>query len=120
VRFAVRAFKHLALAMALGLTATVLAGGLPRLPNDRALPRGADSPGVVTFRHSSHVDPAKPDCTTCHPSLFPILHRSEAQAAPALKHKDMEKGFACGKCHDGKNAHGFDDCATCHAVPKER
>jgi c(7)-type cytochrome triheme protein len=103
--------------LTLSLTGTALAGGLPRLPNDRALPQGKDSPGVVTFRHATHVDAGKPDCTTCHPSLFPILHRV---AAPPLKHKDMEKGVACGKCHDGKSAHGFDDCATCHVVPKER
>ena len=104
--------------LTLGLTGVALAGSLPRLPKDRALPQGTDSPGVVTFRHASHVDQAKPDCTTCHPALFPILHHSDAGAA--LKHKDMEKGSACGKCHDGKSAHGFDDCATCHAVPKER
>ncbi len=111
--------KLLVLVMALSLAGAALAGNLPRLPKDRAFPQGTDSPGVVTFRHASHVDQTRPDCTTCHPSLFPILHRSEAQA-PKLKHKDMERGFACGKCHDGKSAHGFDDCATCHAVPKER
>ena len=114
-----RRLRLLALVTTLSLTGAVLAGGPPRLPNDRALPQGTDSPGVVTFRHSSHVDQAKPDCTACHPALFPILH-SKAQAAPKLKHKDMEKGVACGVCHDGKSAHGFDDCATCHAVPKER
>jgi len=112
--------RLLAILLALGFTGAVLSAGLPRLPGDRALPQGADSPGVVTFRHTSHVDPERPDCTTCHPALFPILHRSETQAVPRLKHKDMEKGVACGKCHDGKSAHGFDDCATCHAVPKER
>ena len=115
-----RHLRFFALVMTLSLAGAVLAANLPRLPSDRALPQGTDSPGVVTFRHASHVDEAKPDCTTCHPSLFPILHRSEAQAARRLTHKQMEKGVACGKCHDGKSAHGFDDCATCHAVPKER
>lgn len=113
----IRAFAAL---LTLSMTGAILAGGLPRLPNDRALPQGTDSPGVVTFRHSSHVDAAKPDCTTCHPSLFPILSRSADQAAPRFTHAKMEKGVACGKCHDGKSAHGFEDCATCHAVPKER
>jgi len=27
---------------------------------------------------------------------------------------DMEKGKSCGSCHDGKSAHGLDDCGTCH------
>jgi c(7)-type cytochrome triheme protein len=106
--------------LTLGLTGTVLAGSLPRLPNDRPLPQGDGSPGVVTFSHASHVDAGKPDCTTCHPALFPILSRSANQAAPRFTHAKMEKGVACGKCHDGKSAHGFDDCATCHAAPKER
>jgi c(7)-type cytochrome triheme protein len=74
----------------------------------------------VTFRHTSHVDGKKPDCTTCHPALFSILPPSPARAAVAFKHAEMEKGAACGKCHDGKSARGFDDCVTCHAVPKER
>jgi c(7)-type cytochrome triheme protein len=115
-----RRLRLFALLMTLSLAGAVLAGALPRLPKDRTLPQGTDSPGVVTFRHASHVDQAKPDCTTCHPALFPILPRSEARAAPGLRHKDMENGVACGKCHDGKSAHGFEDCATCHAVPKER
>jgi c(7)-type cytochrome triheme protein len=111
---------HLTAALlTLGLTATVLAGGLPRLPKDRPLPQGDGSPGVVTFRHLTHVDGAKPDCTTCHPALFSILP-SATRRALALKHADLEKGAACGRCHDGKSAHGFEDCATCHAVPKER
>jgi c(7)-type cytochrome triheme protein len=112
--------RLLATLLTLSLTGAVLAGNLPRLPQDRALPQGTDSPGVVTFRHATHVDAGKPDCTSCHPALFPILHRSAAQPAPKLTHKGMEQGAGCGKCHDGKSAHGFDDCATCHAVPKER
>lgn len=91
------------------------AGSLPNLPKDKALPQGADSPGVVTFRHTSHVDAARPDCTTCHPVLFPIVKRTASSAAPAaIRHADMEKGKSCGSCHDGKSAHGLDDCGTCH------
>ena len=74
----------------------------------------------MTFRHATHVDASKPDCTTCHPTLFGILPPSKARAALSLKHADMEKGAACGKCHDGKSAHSFEDCASCHDVPKER
>lgn len=113
-------FRLPAVLLALGVTATVLAGGLPRLPKDRPLPQGEGSPGVVTFRHATHVDAGKPDCTPCHPSPFSILPASAPRTALSLKHADMEKGATCGKCHDGKSAHSFEDCATCHAAPKER
>ena len=91
------------------------AASLPKLPADRALPLGDGSPGVVTFRHESHLDSARPDCTACHSRLFPILKSAKR---PVLKHADMEKGKLCGACHDGKSAHGFDDCTSCHAEPK--
>src|SRR5450756_1646954 len=58
----------------LGLAGTVLAGSLRRLPNDRPLPQGDGSPGVVTFSHASHVDAGKPDCTTCHPAPVSYTH----------------------------------------------
>lgn len=97
------------------LSATLLAGALPNLPKEKALPQGDGSPGVVTFRHDSHVDASRPDCTTCHPTLFPIVKRTASSAAPAaIRHADMEKGKSCGSCHDGKSAHGLDDCGTCH------
>lgn len=101
--------------VALGLAAAVAAGSLPKLPADYALPQGPDSPGVVTFSHASHVDAAKPACTACHPGLFRILAKgSPAQGGPRITHKEMEAGRQCGACHDGKAAHGLDDCASCH------
>jgi c(7)-type cytochrome triheme protein len=97
------------------LSSALLAGTLPNLPKEKALPQGDGSPGVVTFRHDSHVDASRPDCTTCHPTLFPIVKRTAPSAAPAaIRHADMEKGKSCGSCHDGKSAHGLDDCGTCH------
>jgi len=97
------------------LSSTLLLGALPNLPKEKALPQGDGSPGVVTFRHDSHVDASHPDCTTCHPNLFSIIKRTAASAAPAaIRHADMEKGKSCGSCHDGKSAHGLDDCGTCH------
>lgn len=97
------------------LSSTLLAGALPNLPKEKTLPQGDGSPGVVTFRHDSHVDASRPDCTTCHPTLFPIVKRTASSAAPAaIRHADMEKGKSCGSCHDGKSAHGLDDCGTCH------
>lgn len=96
----------------LGLSAAALAGGLPKLPKEAALPQGTDSPGVVAFRHESHVDAARPDCTGCHPGTFRILKSTKAKP---ITHADMEKGRACGSCHDGKAAFGLaDDCAACH------
>lgn len=107
--------RFAAAALLIALSSTLLAGSLPNLPKEKALPQGPDSPGVVTFRHDSHVDAARPDCTTCHPTLFPILKRTATSAAPAaIRHADMQKGKSCGSCHDGKSAHGLDDCGTCH------
>ena len=110
--------RFLAVTLLLALLSTPLAGALPNLPKDIALPQGDGSPGVVTFRHNDHVDASQPDCTPCHPKLFSIVKRTASSAAPAaIRHVDMEKGKGCGSCHDGKSAHGlWDDCHTCHKV----
>jgi c(7)-type cytochrome triheme protein len=94
--------------------APVMADDLPRLPAARKLPQTGDSPGVVTFDHEMHVDPAKPACLSCHPRLFSILGRSAATRERTIRHAAMEKGEACGACH-GKHAFGFEDCTMCHA-----
>jgi c(7)-type cytochrome triheme protein len=110
-----RTGKLVTLAAGAALLAVVgLAAGLPKLPKDRALPRSEDSPGVVTFSHVSHVDAARPDCTTCHPRLFTMGVGPRPAAAVRIRHEDMEQGRLCGACHDGKAAHGLDDCAACH------
>ena len=93
-------------------TVALCGADLPKLPKDLVLPRSADSPGVVTFRHSTHVDSGRPDCSGCHPGTFKIL-RSTARKE-VIKHATMEKGKLCGKCHDGKSATGLDSCETCH------
>jgi len=97
----------------------VTAGGvalaeLPRLPRDLPLVKSADSPGVVVFRHESHVDEARPACIACHPQRFSILGKAGEERRPAVTHAAMEKGQACGACH-GKGAFGFEDCTMCHA-----
>jgi c(7)-type cytochrome triheme protein len=107
--------------LTLGLSGSLLAASLPHLPKDLPLQQGKESPGIVMFRHGTHVDSARPDCTTCHPALFPILEKDAARRpGPIVTHAVMEKGGLCGSCHDGKKAHGFDDCATCHETPKGR
>ena len=92
-----------------------LADGLPRLPQPLSMPQSGESPGVVTFRHDSHVDAKQPACLTCHPRRFSILGRSAEKKPAAIKHATMEKGDACGACH-GKQAFGFEDCTSCHAM----
>jgi c(7)-type cytochrome triheme protein len=107
--------RTLALTGATLVLAALAGGALPKLPAERALPQGTDSPGVVVFSHASHVDAARPDCTGCHPRLFSILHEATpTQGGPRITHKEMEAGRQCGACHDGKAAHGFEDCAACH------
>ena len=103
-----------AVVISLAVAATGLAADLPRLPKDFALPQGKDSPGRVVFSHQTHVDPAKPDCTTCHPKLFTILKQQTPRRGDPITHAQMEKGRSCGACHNGKAAHGFDDCTSCH------
>jgi c(7)-type cytochrome triheme protein len=108
--------KLLALAASLLLVATVaVAQNLPKLPVDLTLPQTGDSPGKVVFSHQNHVGfQAKADCTACHPKLAPILHRTAQGRREPITHAKMLKGQACGACHNGKAAHGFDDCTTCH------
>ncbi len=85
---------------------------LPRLPGELRLARSADSPGQVTFDHATHVDSAKPSCTTCHSQDFNIL---KASARKPITHAQFDQHRQCGKCHDGKNAFAIDaDCANCH------
>jgi c(7)-type cytochrome triheme protein len=88
--------------------------GLPRLPGDITLRQSGDCPGSVVFSHQNHVAfQARVDCTACHPRLAPIVRKAGAKRE-IITHRRMEKGQACGACHNGKDAHGFDDCTTCH------
>lgn len=95
--------------------AAASAQDLPRLVDQVRLTRSAESPGQVTFNHSTHVGmQAKPDCTACHPKAFRIL-KADAGARPPVTHAAMDKGAACGACHDGKKAFALqDDCTNCH------
>ena len=105
--------KKMTAAVLLLFGAMALSGAdLPKLPKDLSLPQSGDSPGVVTFKHSTHVDVSRPDCTSCHPGTFRILKSTARKTA--ITHAAMEKGRLCGKCHDGKSASGLDGCETCH------
>ena len=105
--------RTILLATVVCLSAAMAAAQLPRLSKDIELPKGKQSPGLVVFSHLTHVDEAKPDCTVCHPRLFKMLGPGRA-AAETITHERMEKGNSCGVCHNGKAAHGLDDCSSCH------
>ena len=96
--------------------ALVVAAGKPpelRLPRDIVYSHSKDSPGPVTFSHTTHVAIADNTCTGCHPAPFRML-----KPAGRMTHDDMNAGRACGQCHDGKAATGVqDDCEHCHKPP---
>src|SRR5512140_3236557 len=109
-RFAIRATFTV---LALGFAIAVAAQSLPKLPGALNIAKSAESPGQVVFNHETHVDPSKPACTTCHPKEFAILKADAGKRT--IRHSDMEKGRACGACHDGKKAFALtDDCTACH------
>ena len=98
----------------LAAAAAIAQSRLPRLPQPFTFAQAGDSPGRVTFNHTSHVDENAPGCTACHPRLFKILKRGIAADGKQITHDAMKQGRACGTCHDGKKSFGFDDCTTCH------
>ena len=87
---------------------------LPNLPAPHEFAQTGDSPGKVTFNHASHVDESAPSCTSCHPKAFSILKAGATADGKPITHAAMDKGHACGACHNGKKSFGFDDCTLCH------
>lgn len=72
------------------------------------------SPGVVTFRHETHLGKAG-KCSSCHPKPFAM------KSAGARPDGAMHEGSACGMCHDGRGSFGTEDdkaCGKCHAERK--
>ena len=101
--------------IALALAATVGAQSkVPKLPGPHAFAQTGDSPGKVTFNHASHVDESAPSCTSCHPKAFSMLKSGATADGKPITHAAMDKGQACGACHNGKKSFGFDDCTLCH------
>ena len=98
-----------------GLATAVVAQSLPRLPKPFNFPQGADSPGVVTFNHETHIAVQEtPDCTVCHSKLFKILEPGKTADGSPIRHSVMEKKGQCGACHNGELATGLDQCDHCH------
>jgi c(7)-type cytochrome triheme protein len=109
-------FTLLLLALVAAIVVRAGAQAMPKLPDGLAIAKSADSPGQVTFNHVTHVDAARPDCTTCHPKSFSILG-SRGGTKVAMTHENFQQGRQCGTCHDGKKAFAVeDDCASCHTV----
>ena len=112
-RFSRRSFLLFIVVLALCSAPTAPASDkAPRVPPDRLFAGRSESPGSVTFRHSTHADPAPGVCLRCHPRPFSILGRRGT-----VTHAIMEGGGACGLCHDGRNAFAATDsdaCELCH------
>jgi c(7)-type cytochrome triheme protein len=69
------------------------------------------SAGNVTFSHENHVVGYELRCTHCHDSLF--LTRAKHRKVTMAQ---MQKGVACGACHNGKRAFSVKgNCNTCHS-----
>ena len=99
--------------LALPFAMVALAAELPKLPKDSQLPKATKSPGIVIFKHTTHVRPESADCTGCHPKDWPMKPGAKK---PQIKHKAMDKGELCGKCHaEGKTAFNLEECEKCHA-----
>lgn len=110
----VNSWKWVVVAAALSFGAGALAQALKRLPPDFNFPMAEISPGQVTFKHTTHVDPARPDCLGCHPKGYRMLEPgTTTQGEKVMKHAAMDKGEQCGACH-GKTAFGFKTCEKCH------
>lgn len=90
-----------------------IAEGRERLaiPPDIVFPQSAASPGPVTFRHASHLNWERPDCTICHRELFRILKSQELASPP----RNWHDPHSCGQCHDGQKAFSVsEECTACH------
>jgi len=86
-----------------------------RLPADYSFPQGSASPGVVTFRHESHVDAARLECGTCHRDQFRITEPGKPQTAVPAATDEPPFHPLCGRCHDGSRAFDLQtECGVCH------
>lgn len=83
------------------------------IPPDITFPRGEGSPGPVTFRHASHLDGERPNCTICHHEPFRLLKGfGRTTAAPT---GDLHDERHCGRCHDGRTSFSVrEECTACH------
>ncbi|TYO97089.1 c(7)-type cytochrome triheme protein [Geothermobacter ehrlichii] len=70
-----------------------------------------EATGPVEFSHYNHLEAVGKNCPTCHNKIFNIVTKKN----PDFTMADMEKGKACGACHNGDRAFSVkEDCSTCH------
>ncbi|GAB4167592.1 MAG: hypothetical protein Tsb0017_18300 [Geothermobacteraceae bacterium] len=70
-----------------------------------------EATGPVTFSHYNHLEAVGKNCPTCHNGVFHIVTSKN----PDVTMADMEKGKACGFCHNGERAFSVkEDCGSCH------
>jgi c(7)-type cytochrome triheme protein len=99
--------------MLLGLGVAVMAQQVwaqAKGPDDFQFSGGAE--GKVTFSHKEHLEKSG-KCTDCHTKLFKMTKGQRS----SLKMADMEKGQACGSCHNGQATFSVKDkanCTKCH------
>jgi c(7)-type cytochrome triheme protein len=69
------------------------------------------SEGKVVFSHEKHLAKGE-KCTECHTKIFKMTKQHST-----FKMADMEKGQACGACHNGQVAFSLKEkanCTKCH------
>lgn len=80
-----------------------------KIPAPLELPRGDGSPGLVVFKHTTHLSSNDLNCYQCHAN-FSILKLDRSP----LKKASHE---TCGSCHNGSRVFSFsDDCSRCHQL----
>lgn len=81
---------------------------------------GSDSSGALAAgdypqaRFPHWVHRIRYTCAACHPSPFEMRVGSDT-----LSMSTMQRGEACGACHDGEAAFSLLSCTRCHVAPDE-
>lgn len=63
----------------------------------------------VVFPHWAHRP--KYTCNVCHPDLGFAMKAGDTD----IKQADLEAGKYCGKCHNGTESFGLNECNRCHS-----
>jgi c(7)-type cytochrome triheme protein len=83
------------------------------IPGPHTFHSSEDSPGAVTFRHETHVDPGRPQCSECHAKLFSLLEPGRPKSG--APNGDRMHQELCGSCHQGTRAFAIAEaCDACH------
>jgi c(7)-type cytochrome triheme protein len=87
-----------------------------RMPQPFAFRQNGDSPGPVTFLHSTHIRKGNTTCRSCHESFFSITEVGRPVAGGWTEER-IHSGDLCQSCHNGTHAFGTDECDRCHRQP---